>query len=121
MPEYTFNCEECNNIFSTVFKISEYNTKVESLTCPSCNSSKVYRNYQSDAVVTNYIKGLHECTTLGEYADKQSKKYGKEKTNSMLQNQVTKKKEGTGMKELPTGMTRAKEVGLNRNSRRRKK
>ncbi len=117
MPEYTFNCEKCEDIFAIVCSISEYTNVADKLKCPSCKSKKVYRNYQEDAVVTNYIRGLHECKTLGEYADKQSAKMTKSEKEGRIAGYKTKKKEGTGMKELPTGMTRAKDKGLNRNRR----
>ena len=112
MPEYSFNCEKCEADFSKVWSMSEYDTKKKNVKCPECNSQRVLRDYSEDRVVTNYVKGLHECETLGEYADKQTKKLGKDKVESMRRDFVTKKREDTGMKELPSGMTRAKNTGM---------
>lgn len=115
MPEYTFNCDKCEDIFAIVCSMSEYTNVMDKLKCPSCKSKKIYRNYQEDAVITNYVGGLHECKTLGEYADKQRAKMSRSEADGRLADYKTKKKAGTGMKELPTGMSRAKEVGLKTN------
>jgi hypothetical protein len=86
--------------------MSDYDTS-KPKSCPNCRKRKnVNRNYEEDSVTSNYIKGLHECETLGEYADKQTKKYGEAKCERMRRDFVTKKKPGTGMKELPKGMSR---------------
>ena len=53
---------------------------------------------------SHYAFGLSECKTLGHYADKQSKIYGKEKCQKMSEDFVTKK--DGGMDDLPTGMSR---------------
>ena len=73
MPEYSFNCSECDSAFSEV--------------------------------VSNYVKGLHEASTLGEYADKQVKKLGKSKVEQMRRDQKTKKKK-TLESKLPSGMSK---------------
>jgi hypothetical protein len=113
MPEYSFVCEnpKCGEVFFKIWSFSEYDKKLGKISCPSCKSKKISRDYVEDGVVTNYIKGLHECQTLGEYADKQTKKFWKEKCNEMLRNFKTKKDPNTGMKELPSGMSRAKDIG----------
>jgi hypothetical protein len=59
--------------------------------CPECKSKRVYRDFAEDNIVSNYVKGLHEATTLGEYADKQTKKLGKGKVEQMRRDQKTKK------------------------------
>ena len=56
-------------------------------------------------MVSNYVKGLHEASTLGEYADKQVKKLGKSKVEQMRRDQKTKKKK-TLESKLPSGMSK---------------
>jgi|GEM_PF-198471 len=109
MPEYTLKCDKCNHIFTKVWKISEYDEKFKNVKCKQCKSRKIYREYSQDSVVPNYIKSLHECSTLGEYAEKQSKKYGKAKCEAMERSFVTQQEPESGIKELPTGMSRVKE------------
>jgi|6_EtaG_2_1085325.scaffolds.fasta_scaffold04102_8 hypothetical protein len=114
MPEYSLRCEDCDQPWSELWSFNDYEKKLNDAECPECSSSKVYRDYSSDTMVTNYIKGLHECATLGEYADKQTKKYGKDKCEEMSQdfNKFDKRENRSGgMEELPTGMTRMTEDG----------
>ena len=75
--------------------------------CPSCKERKaVFRDFEEDAstVHASVVLSLSEVKTLGHYADKQTKKYGKEKCEEMAREFKTKKVEGGG--ELPTGMSR---------------
>lgn len=107
MPEYTFQCEKCSIGFAKVWKISEYDTKIKNCRCPSCRSTRIVRNYYEDRVIPNYVKGLHECETLGEYADKQTKLYGKEKCEQMAKDFKTKRKP---IENLPDGVTPINDV-----------
>jgi hypothetical protein len=53
------------------------------------------------------VAGLSDCKTLGQYAEKQTKKYGKEKCADMREKFVEyKKNKQGGMKDLPVGMSR---------------
>lgn len=108
MPEYNFKCDKCNEIFTKVWTISSYDNKIKNLKCPSCKSSKIFREYDLDQVVGNYINGLHECKTLGEYADKQTAKMSRDERDAKLASFKTKKNPNSGMKQLPNGMTRSK-------------
>ena len=105
MPEYSFNCSECDAAFSKIWSISEYDCKIGVVNCPECKSKKVFRDFFEDKIVTNYVKGLHEASTLGEYADKQVKKLGKGKVEQMRRDQKTKKKK-TLESKLPDGMSK---------------
>tara|TARA_Y100001973_G_C5180574_1_gene324641 strand:+ start:770 stop:1150 length:381 start_codon:yes stop_codon:yes gene_type:complete len=105
MPEYSFNCSECDSAFSEVWSMSEYDCKINKVICPKCQSSNVFRDFAEDRVVSNYVKGLHEASTLGEYADKQVKKLGKSKVEQMRRDQKTKKKK-TLESKLPSGMSK---------------
>jgi len=109
MPEYSFNCSECDLAFSKIWSISEYDCKTKRVKCPECKSKKVFRDFSEDRITPNYVKGIHEVTTLGEYADKQTKRLGKAKVEQMRLDQKTKKDPKTGLKELPTGMSRVKD------------
>ena len=110
MPEYNFICNNCKHKFNRFWKVSEYDKKKLKLKCPDCKNGSVYRDYKFDNTIINYIKGLHECKTLGEYADKQTKKYGKNKVEEMRRKFKTVKDPNSGMKELPSGMKRINKV-----------
>lgn len=121
MREYSFICEECDNHWSIVCSMSEYSSEQS---CPKCKSVKTYRDYAEDSTHMHYSYGLHECKTLGHYADKQRKKYGEEKSKRMLESFKTKKDPNSGMKELPSGMSRVKtkkDIANMPSSRKRKK
>jgi len=104
MPEYTFQCNECGHAFIHVCTMASYDETLETLICAVCHSDRIMRDYQEDSVNISYVPGLSECKTAGQYAEKQSKKYGKEKCQKMIEGFKTKKT--GGMKELPAGMTR---------------
>jgi len=108
MPEYSFECEKCEVAFTSVFSIAEYDEKIKKVKCPECKSKRVLRDYGADRIVPNYVKGLHEATTLGEYADKQTAKLSRDERDAKLRSYKTKKNPNTGIKELPSGMSRAK-------------
>ena len=121
MPEYSFLCERCDCMFSKKFSFAEYETEIKKVKCIQCHSkSKVFRNYDKDNVVVNYIKGLHECATLGEYADKQTKKMSSDHIDEKMADFKTKKNPDSGMRELPQGMSRAKEDGSLINKKKKK-
>jgi len=108
MPEYSFKCDNCEHLWSIVCTMKEYDNS-QPKSCPSCRKRKfLHRNYVNDSTTIAYVKGLHECTTIGEYADKQTKLYGKEKCEKMKRDFITKKQPETGIKELPRGMSRVK-------------
>lgn len=73
MPEYSFRCEKCSRDFSEFWSISSYDEKLNNLTCESCGSKKVHRNYQEDNMVVSY----HEVKTIGQLAERNTKKMGK--------------------------------------------
>ena len=103
MPEYSFQCDLCNSKFSVVWKTKEYDTNIKKLRCKQCGSKKIYRDYSDYNLFVKYVPNLSECKTIGQYADLQTKKYGKEKCQKMLENFKTKKQP---TKPLPEGMKR---------------
>lgn len=111
MPEYSFECEKCKGNFSQVWSIQAYEKEVKKLKCPFCKSTKVFRDYSVDRTVPNYIKGLHECETVGEYADKQTAKLSNDERQARIAGFKTKKDPNSGMKELPSGMSRSTSAG----------
>lgn len=82
--------------------MNEYTDKQS---CPSCRKRKtVFRNFEEDQTHASVVLSLSEVKTLGHYADKQTKQYGKAKCEEMAREFKTKKVEGG--RELPAGMSR---------------
>lgn len=101
MPEYSYICEECDHRWSIFCHRSEYKDKIK---CTSCNKKKsVYRNFEEDEVYAAYNYSLSEAKTIGHYADKQSKKLGKNRVDDMIREQKTKKEDRLSEK-LTDGM-----------------
>ena len=101
MPEYSFLCESCAHKWSIACSMNEYTDKQS---CPSCRKRKtVFRNFEEDQTHASVVLSLSEVKTLGHYADKQTKKYGKAKCEEMAREFKTKKVAGG---ELPAGMSR---------------
>ena len=101
MPEYSYICEKCECSWSILCHRSKYKDKIK---CPSCKKSKmVYRDFQEDEFYAAYNYSLSEAKTIGHYADKQSKKLGKNKIEDMVREQKTKKVD-TLSDKLPDGM-----------------
>ena len=91
MPEYSYICEECDHSWSLFCHRSKYKDKRNR---PSCKKKKAaYRNFQEDEVYAAYSYSLSEAKTIGHYADKQSKKLGKNKVEDMIREQKTKKED----------------------------
>jgi DNA-directed RNA polymerase subunit RPC12/RpoP len=73
MPEYNFSCGDCKNDFSCFWSIKSYDDSLAKLTCEKCGSKKVFRDYQEDNMVVSY----HEVKTIGQLAEKNTKKMGR--------------------------------------------
>lgn len=100
MPEYTYLCENCGIKFAVKCSMEEY---IANPNCVSCENNKnVYRDYATDSIDVHYVYGLSECKTVGHYADKQTKKYGEEKSKKMIESFKTQKK---NRRKLPKGMS----------------
>ena len=101
MPEYSYACDGCDHKWSIFCHRSEYKDKKK---CPCCNKIKpVHRDYGEDNIYGGYSYSLSEAKTLGHYADKQSKKFGKNKVEDMMREQKTKTKD-TLSEKLSDGM-----------------
>ncbi len=103
MPEYTFICEKCSTTTSLVCMISEYSNNSKKIKCNSCGGA-VYRDFSTDNIGGFVSVGLSDCKTIGQYAEKQTAKYGRQKVEDMMKQAKTKKT--GGMNKLPKGMTR---------------
>ena len=102
MPEYSYMCEDCNGKWTVFRHMSEYKPKE---TCPACGKiENVYRDFEDDNIYGGYSYSVSETKTLGHYADKLTKKYGRWKCEDMQKDFKTKKTQGGG--ELPQGMSR---------------
>lgn len=75
MPEYSFYCRKCKHKFSRYWNISQYDKEIDLIECESCSADKsfVSRDYQEDNMVVSY----HEVKTIGQLADRNTKKMGK--------------------------------------------
>ena len=103
MPEYSYACDGCDHKWSIFCHRSEYKERKK---CPCCKKIKpVHRDYGEDNVYGSYSYSLSETKTIGHYADKQSKKFGKNKVEDMIQDQKTKKKD-TLSEKLPDSMSK---------------
>lgn len=100
MPSYTFKCDNCEYELDLICSMKEYDEETADLSCPECKSSDFYRDYFSDCVVT----AVREVKTLGQLAERNAKKYGKEKCQKMMEDFKTKKEPSN--KPLPEGITR---------------
>jgi len=73
MPRYSFCCEACSDKFIKSWMIKEYDIEIKKNSCPSCGSNKVFRDYEEDNMVVSY----HDVKTIGQLAEKNTKKMGK--------------------------------------------
>lgn len=104
MPTYTFNCENCSQVFELYLTISEYSVKQK---CPSCNSSKIIRDYLSDCstISTSVKKSDSELKTLGDLANRNRDRMTEDQKQNLNRKHNEYKDTGS-QKELPKGMTR---------------
>jgi len=102
---YDYRCKKCGD-----FEVCQKMTDAPLKKCPTCKK-KVERLISG---------GVHACVkeikTMGQLAEANNKKYGKEKTALMLEEQKTQKKPaGDNAKrpmELPEGATRKQSKGV---------
>lgn len=105
MPEYSYSCSKCKNIFTTVCSIREYQEKIN---CPECFSLEyVARNYFEDlnSLNASIKKSDNELKTIGDLANRNRDKMSNDH-KVHLQLEHNKYKEEQSTKELPKGMSR---------------
>jgi hypothetical protein len=73
MPAYSMSCEECEHEFEINCFISDYDGVMKGLSCPSCDSKSVVRNYGRDLVTSTVA-----AQTLGSLAEKNASKMSDE-------------------------------------------
>jgi len=84
--------------------MSEYELQSKKVKCSKCGSNKVTRDLSGDNITGFASLSLSDCKTIGQYAEKQTALYGKQKVEDMRHGFKTEKQ--GGMSELPTGMSR---------------
>jgi hypothetical protein len=72
MPNYNLYCDDCDQEIEIFCSIKDYDTRMKNIICPNCCSRKIYRNYQED----NIYSSIKEITTVGQLAEKNTKKMG---------------------------------------------
>ena len=70
MPTYSLICEDCSQGIEVECYMSEYDAAIKNLTCPSCTSRNIHRDYQEDNIHTYCVN----VTTIGQLADRNTKK-----------------------------------------------
>lgn len=106
MPEYTYECEKCEYIFSVICSISDYN---EHPKCDVCSSKKTHRRYVEDCSTINSSVRLgdNELKTLGDLAKRNTDRMSDDEKQAIWQKNNAYK-ETPSDKPLPKGMSRIK-------------
>jgi hypothetical protein len=105
MPEYTYECNNCESIFSLVCSISEYK---EHPKC-DCGSKKTCRRYVEDCLTINgnVKKSDSELKTVGDLANRNRDRMSEDQKRH-LYHKHNSYKEQVSDKALPKGMSRIK-------------
>lgn len=105
MPEYTYECDDCESVFSVICSISQYK---EHPKC-NCGSKKTSRRYTEDCLTinSNVKKSDSELKTVGDLANRNRDKMSEDEKN-YLHHKHNAYKEEIPTKTLPQGMSRLK-------------
>ena len=108
MPEYTFICDDCGEIFSIVCSIPEYTDKQS---CTLCQSSNTNRYYQQDLANMrgSVIKADSELKTIGDLANRNRDKMSEDHKQSLFKKH-NEYRENTPEMPLPKDMKRMKKT-----------
>lgn len=104
MPEYTFVCTECRDIFSVFMPMKKYIPKQK---CPVCKKTlSVHRHYETDlSHITTSVKKGDDELKIGHLAARNTERMSSdEKADLTRKHNEYKYQESE--KELPKGMTR---------------
>ena len=106
MPEYTYQCESCENVFTLYCNIKDYKSNTK---CPSCGLRKGYRKYLEDLQTLNASvkKSDSELKTLGDLALRNTERMSEDEKKHIYEKN-NKYKETPSDKPLPKGMSRIK-------------
>jgi hypothetical protein len=102
MPEYTYKCEKCKEIFTLITSIANYQSN------PKCScGSKSKRCYAQDCSTINSSvrKNDNELKTLGDLALRNTERMSDDQKEA-LRIKHNEYKEKPSTKKLPKGMTR---------------
>jgi putative FmdB family regulatory protein len=106
MPEYTYECEKCESVFSLISSIADY---MEHPKCESCSSKKTIRRYAEDCLTINgsVKKSDSELKTLGDLAKRNTDRMSDDEKQAIWKKNNAYK-ETPSDKPLPKGMSRLK-------------
>jgi len=104
VPEYTFHCGGCGEVFSIFTLMSEYSDKQ---TCPSCKKTKqVSREYAVDVItVGGSIKKGDDKIKVGHLAKRNSERLSDDEKRHLTEKNNAYKYEEPKT-DLPKGMSR---------------
>lgn len=105
MPEYSYNCEKCNKVFSIICSIKEYK---DTHLCDICGTLCA-RDYIEDlsTLNTSVRLGDNDLKTLGHLAQRNTERMSEDQKNELYRKHNSYKSEVSD-KPLPKGMSRIK-------------
>lgn len=105
MPEYTYECDKCQSIFSVICSIANYQ---DHPLC-DCGSKKTNRCYVNDCLTINgnVKKSDSELKTIGDLANRNRDRMSNDQRQE-LHTKHNSYKEQDLSKPLPKGMSRIK-------------
>jgi hypothetical protein len=105
MPEYTYNCDKCDRVFTIICSISQYQDNV---LCTKCNNQCI-RAYNIDMpTIQGAIKlAASEIKTLGHLAQRNTETMTQDQKDELYRKHNSYK-ENAPEKPLPKGMKRLK-------------
>lgn len=108
MPEYTFICDDCGEIFSIVSSIAEYTDKQ---LCTLCQSNNTNRYYQQDLANMrgSVIKADSELKTIGDLANRNRDKMSEDHKQALFKKHNAYRENAPEM-PLPKDMKRIKKT-----------
>lgn len=106
MPEYTYECDSCETVFSICCNIKDYKSNAK---CSSCGSKKTHRRYQDDLSSLNASvkKNDSELKTLGDLAKRNTERMSDDQKKELYEKHNAYKQTPSD-KALPQGMSRLK-------------
>lgn len=104
MPEYTFRCDHCNNVFSIICSISDYKPNQK---CQCGKKADRAYTYDVSTINASIKKSDNELKTLGDLAQRNSDRMSDDEKISLYKKHNSYKDEAY-QKELPSGMSRLK-------------
>jgi putative FmdB family regulatory protein len=106
LPQYSYFCEKCSNVFELFFSIGSYTDSKQK--CPECHSS-CSRSYSTDlsTLSSSVKKSDSELKTIGHLANRNRDRMTEDQ-KTILHEKHNDYKEVSSDKPLPSGMSRIK-------------